>query len=178
MPYNPSSAYPRHTTYTPPIYGGGPVRAINAPDWAGRAATPVAASRQAAIAAMMARAGTSDPGNIGVAMAASQRQGLLGQAYARQQEAKGLKQNQRRPGQTAPAAAAPASPVPLTLTPAVAARGGRDHVAQVNDNLAAFATRKAATSGVEDAVHSVLSGTPMGTKAMPNFVFGSSRGKR
>jgi len=33
MPYNPSSAYPRHTTYTPPVEGRGFARGFNQIDW-------------------------------------------------------------------------------------------------------------------------------------------------
>ena len=36
MPYNPSSAYPRHSTYTPPVEGRGFARAINEVDWGAR----------------------------------------------------------------------------------------------------------------------------------------------
>jgi hypothetical protein len=36
MPYNPSSAYPRHSTYTPPVYGRGFARGFNEWDWGNR----------------------------------------------------------------------------------------------------------------------------------------------
>ena len=36
MPYNPSSAYPRHSTYTPPVYGRGFARGFNEFDWGTR----------------------------------------------------------------------------------------------------------------------------------------------
>lgn len=173
MPYNPNSAYPRQSTHTPSTYGAGPQRAINEVDWSGPHAAPQGGSRQAAINAMMARAGAADPGNIAPAMAASQRQGLVGQAAARVREAQGLKQNGGK-GTTGPANAQPVRSMP-TLTPAMASRGGRQHVAAVNDNLADFGTRQRAASGVEAAVESVLTGTPLGTRSMPKFSFGSSR---
>src|SRR3954469_23231593 len=40
MPYNPSSAYPRHSTYTPPVYGRGFARGFNEVDWGQRFGHP------------------------------------------------------------------------------------------------------------------------------------------
>jgi hypothetical protein len=76
MPYNPSSAYPRHSTYTPPVYGRGFARGFNEVDW-GQRFGHGGVGPQANVGHAL-DAGTRRPGreNIEGALRAQNRQGV------------------------------------------------------------------------------------------------------
>lgn len=110
MPYNPGSAYPRKSTYVPPVYGEHSFqRAINAPDFT--PSTPSAGMGANLKGTIFARAGAAT--NVGHAsvrsnMESMMRPGVMGNLENRRREQAGMRQNQSRP--QAPARTAPSGP--------------------------------------------------------------------
>lgn len=96
MPYNPGSAYPRKTIYTPPVYGEHSFqRAVNAPDFTPRQiGSGTTSNTGGAILSRAAQAsGRVGHASAGPNMAAITREGVAGKLRNRQQQQSGMRQN-------------------------------------------------------------------------------------
>jgi hypothetical protein len=183
MPYNPSSAYPRHSTYTPPVYNRGYARGFNEVDWAQRFGHPSqmpgvdvghAISRVANAPRNVSASDVSEMvGRKGVLSIAAQSAKHRAQQLRNVQL--GRKVWNRAEYGDDPNESAAAEP---EMTAFQAARGGREHVGGINDRLQDFERRETMTTGVEQAAAQILTGKSGGPKTVPKLVFASARGRR
>lgn len=186
MPYNPSSAYPRHSTYTPPVFNRGFARGFNEIDWGQKFGHPnvmPSVDIGHALRAAMQRP-TSE--HVALALQGQNRKGIFSMlgSQAKNEAERRVETTRTRkmwnraeygddPNETAGQSAEP------QLTPLQAARGGREHVGGVNDRLQDFAARETRSTGVEKAVESIFTSKAGGTKTVePLLIMGSSTSRR
>ncbi len=189
MPYNPSSAYPRHTTYIPPIFDRGFARGFNEPNWAdrfGRSMPMPGVDVRGAVEAGMA-GGTKE--HIGLTAEAMGRVGIMGrvqEGIRRGAQAKAARRIWNKaeygddPNEVAAAGAEAAEKGPgiiLTQRGKIEMElGGREHSGGVNDRLSAMSQRQETTSALDDAIGNVLGGKSGGPMKIPLWRRGFSRG--
>jgi hypothetical protein len=108
MPYNPGSAYPRQTTWTPHVRGWDRKPAVGAPNWEPVKARAVSFSGYGSAFArnQASAAGLVNSPVAGPAMTAFNRPGIMDQVRGAQREQAGLRQNR----QATRRASAPANP--------------------------------------------------------------------
>ena len=197
MPYNPSSAYPRHSTYIPPVYDRGFARGFNTPDWAAPLARGGSMPR-ADIGHALQKATT--PGtqqHIATSLGAMGQRGMISATMAAgtgwAQQWRGTTRTRKiwnraeygdDPGE--PAAAAEQLPTEIdTRTPegrAAAAKifgdtGGRPHVGGVSDKLGAIAAREETSTGMDQVIDKIVTGKSGGPMSLPKHVFGMARSR-
>jgi len=97
MPYNPGSAYPRKTIYTPPVSRPGFQGAVNAPDVSSQNTAgggPFKIRGRGLFAGQAAGAqGAAGHPDAATGFEAMQRKGIVGDAASKYREQRGLKQN-------------------------------------------------------------------------------------
>ena len=154
MPYNPSSAYPRHSTYTPPVYGRGFARGFNEFSWGDRFGHAVSAPASNTGHAIQAAFGPRNESaghvletmnRVGLGTMALRRVDTKAQAWANKQRQRGLGGGgdaQANPHEVAEVAGG----APSSAWPRVA----RDDIDELNWMLQGTpaTTRKAGTPGV------------------------------
>ncbi len=199
MPYNPSSAYPRHSTYTPPVYGRSYAKGFNEVDWTLRN-VGVGAVPRADVHGALQRAMTRPSSEArDLTLQAMGRKGLVSQGFAaldartaekRADYRNTRKQAQRQAAEGAMTGAEPAaaesydpqdfyeankmmlnwkSPYPSSP---VGPAGGREHSGIVSDQLGAMSQREEMTTGIENAANDVLTGNIGGRMKIPKLVRG------
>jgi hypothetical protein len=205
MPYNPSSAYPRHSTYTPPVYGREYAKGFNEVDWNIRPVGSVSAPR-ADVSGAIERA-TTRPSQEGtrLSFAAMGQKGIIAHGqhaagqWAAQKRAEYLKTARKRAAKgemtgAEPEAAETWDPQDFyqanksilewrnpgaAMGPAPASSygpaGGREHAGGVNDRLAAMSQREESSAMVENVVENVLTGNIGGRMKIPTWRGGFSR---
>lgn len=103
MPYNPGSAYPRKTVYSPPTEGNSFQRAVNAPDFSSSASygspgMKVFGREKFAAGAAYAR-GAAGGGDVAAGLQSMQRKGIVGDLQSRYMQQRGLQHG--NPGEAA-----------------------------------------------------------------------------
>jgi hypothetical protein len=179
MPYNPSSAYPRHSTYVPPVFGRGFARGFNEPNWGERIAHPMPVPG-ANVGGAIQKAMTPATGShIGLSMTAMARRGIISNAIGMMNQKSAMqRENARRaaagPGQDG----VPSSDIserPPDMPTAMQSRGGRKHVAGINERLGDIYQREETSTAMDDVVEDVLTTKTAGRGTVPVWRIGSRR---
>jgi hypothetical protein len=197
MPYNPSSAYPRHTTYTPPVFGRGFARGFNEQDWGQVRSNPPSMPSVDVRHALDAALRQPDRQMIAESLTAQGRQGFwsmgLQAADRRSQEERQTRKTRKiwnraeygddlgeqGPSNTGPREIDTRTPEGRAEAQALfgvpSGTGGRPHSAPVNDRLGDIAQRVTTTSAMNNAAQRVLSGKVGGPMMVPRLIFGAGR---
>jgi hypothetical protein len=189
MPYNPSSAYPRHSTYTPPVYDRGFAKGFNEIPWGtitGRASLPPGADVRHAIREATTP-GTKE--HIAASLQAMGRQGILSNAMAtvnrRSEQLYGTQvarkvwnraeygDDPNELGGTAASSNIADRPPPMST--AMRSAGGREHVAGINERLGAISQREESSSAMDEVIDTVLGGNVGGPMKIPLWRRGFTR---
>ena len=174
MPYNPSSAYPRHSTYTPPVYDRGFAKGFNEIPWGtppGRGIAPPPANVRHAIQEAITP-GTKE--HIATSLQAMGRQGIVSNAMAsvnRRTEQLYGAQVARKVWNRAEYGDDPNEQMSTVMQ----ARGGREHVAGINERLGAISQREESSSAMDEVVDTVLGGSVGGPMKIPLWRRGFTR---
>lgn len=163
MPYNPGSAYPRKTVYSPPTEGQSFQRAVNAPDVSssasfGAAMMKVHGRGTFAAGAAYAR-GASAGGDFSTGFEATQRRGIIGDLQSRYMQQRGLQHGQ--PGEVADGLrhGAAGDGTPGTERPSSTPTHG---------NTASIQQRQASSELSDNLVEGVLTGSMPGDTGAAN----------